>query len=194
MDCGSVSSRFALPSVRKSGSPAVALQSSFTAARLGAELRNSPRESRHESPRKPRRKPARESNRERPRKRPAASPRQRFPQSPCNSTSKSPWCSDRQSWTKTRRLSRPNSRPKSRPEPRSEPPREPFRERFPPWFPEGRFWRARPRLRQLSSVTYVVWSPPGRANRRFRMVPQNFTPKKRQICAPEPAAEPAGLE
>ena len=153
--------------------------------RVGAELCDSLRESRHESPRKPRRKPARESNRERPCKRLATSPRQRFPQSPCNSTSKSPWYSDRQSWTETRRISRPDSRPKSRPEPRSEPPREPFPERFPPWFPECRFRRDRPPLTYRPTVSYAVLGSPRRANHRFGTVPQDFAPQEPPFWATE---------
>jgi hypothetical protein len=177
LDCGSASSRFSSPGVPKSGSPAAAVQSSYTAACVGIGL--------CDSPRKPRQKPARDSNRERPCKRPAMSPRQRFPQSPCDSTSKSPSYSDRQSWTETRRISRPDSRPKSRREPRSEPPREPFPGRFPPWFPEGRFGRARMPLTYCPNVSYAALGSLGCANSCLRTVPQGLALKKPQIRASE---------
>jgi hypothetical protein len=187
LDCGSASSRFSSPGVPKSGSPAAALESSYTAACLGVELCDSPRESRHESPRKPRQKPARESNRERPWERPTTSARQRFPQSPCNSTSKSPWNWVRQLQPETRRISRPDSRPKSRPEPRSEPPREPFPERFPPWLPECRFERARPRLMHYSTISYLVFVSLSSANPCRRPVEPGFSPGKRPPYASETA-------
>jgi hypothetical protein len=114
----------------ENGSPAAALQSSCTPARLGVELRDSPRKSWHESPRRPRRKPARESSRETPGNRLSESPRQTFYKSAGMSASELPSNSTREPQAETPRISRSDSRRRSRPQPQSEPPREPFRERF----------------------------------------------------------------
>ncbi len=143
--------------------------------------------SRRESARESLRKPACKCFRERPRNRPSESARQPV----CLSTSKSRSEPHRQSVCRSLRKALSVSRPASPSKPRREspkdslwePPPEPSRERFPPWFPEGRFRRARPRLTYRLMCSYVVLGPSCSAYRPFRTVPQDSAPRKPRIRA-----------